>query len=254
MRYGWRISANFCRFSALKLAQTPTCCKAPASLRVQHSTASNALPNNTPYWNYENIGVFFLVLVFIGFALRLLVRFHLLSRSELSNPSVPLQFLLVASLTLDLYLVLKVRHHRSVLHSLGWVWPRPIYVIVGLIAGVLLALGVVRHLHHRHRSTPQIGLIELPPLGALLGPVFEKSLFRGCLLPLLSQTTGNIIAVILTAFLFALFHQPTDLAHWVSSTITGVAYGWIRVVSRSTVAATLMHSTYNLALWVAATI
>ena len=44
------------------------------------------------------------------------------------------------------------------------------------------------------------------------------------------------LAVILTAFLFALFHQPADLAHWVSFTATGVAYGWIRVASRSTTA------------------
>ena len=56
--------------------------------------ACDELPNDKPYWNYEDIGVFFLVLVLIGFALRLLVRFHLLPRSELNNPSVLLQFLL----------------------------------------------------------------------------------------------------------------------------------------------------------------
>lgn len=54
--------------------------------------------------------------------------------------------------------------------------------------------------------------------------------------------------MILTSFLFALFHQPTDLAHWVSFTVTGVAYGWIRVASRSTSAAALMHATYNLTI------
>ena len=58
----------------------------------------------------------------------------------------------------------------------------------------------------------------------------------------------QIVAVILTAFLFALLHQPTDLAHWVSFTTAGVAYGWIRVASGSTMAAALMHATYNLAL------
>ena len=102
--------------------------------------ACDDLPNDKPYWNYEDIGVFFLVLVLIGFVLRLLVRFHLLARSELNNPSVLLQFLLIASLILALYLVLKLRHHRPVLRSLGWVWPRPVYVIVGLIAGVFTGL------------------------------------------------------------------------------------------------------------------
>ena len=72
------------------------------------------------------------------------------------------------------------------------------------------------------------------------------------LLPLLAQTTGNVVAVILTALLFALLHQPTDLAHWVLFTATGAAYGWIRVASGSTMAAALMHATYNLDLCVAA--
>ena len=101
--------------------------------------ACDELPNNKPYWNYEDIGIFFLVLVLIGFVLRLLVRFHLLARSELRNPSVLLQFLAIASLTLALYLVLKLRHHRPVLHPLGWIWPRPVYVTAGPLAGVLLA-------------------------------------------------------------------------------------------------------------------
>jgi membrane protease YdiL (CAAX protease family) len=215
--------------------------------------ACDDLPNDKPYWNYEDIGVFFLVLVLIGFVLRLLVRFHLLAQSELSNPSLLLQFLLIASLFLALYLVLKLRHHRSVLRSLGWVWPHPVSVIVGLLAGVLLASGVALYLRYCHRSTPQIGLLELLFLGASLGPILEESFFRGCLLPLLAQTTGNIVAVILTSFLFALLHQPTDLAHWVSFTVTGVAYGWIRVASGSTMAAALMHATYNLDLCLSGT-
>jgi membrane protease YdiL (CAAX protease family) len=59
--------------------------------------------------------------------------------------------------------------------------------------------------------------------------------------------------VILTAILFALFHQPTDLSHWVSFAATGVAYGWIRVASRSTAAAAVMHAMYNLAIFLSAT-
>jgi membrane protease YdiL (CAAX protease family) len=223
-------------------------------VRVQHSMACNDLPDDKPYWNYEDIGIFFLILVIIGFVLRLLVRFHLIARSELSNPSVLLQVLLIASLTLALYLVLKLRHHRPVVHSLGWVWPRPVYLIIGLIAGMLLASGVAFYLRYCHRGTPQIGLTELLFLGISLGPVLEESFFRGCLLPLLGQTSGNIVAVILTALLFALFHQPADLGHWVSFTATRVVYGWIRVASRSTVAATLTHATYNFALCLSATL
>jgi len=85
------------------------------------------------------------------------------------------------------------------------------------------------------------------------GPILEESFFRGCLLPLLAQTTGSVPAVILTALLFALLHQPGNLAHWVSLTGTGVAYGGIRVASRSTTTAALMHAIYNRALFAGAT-
>ena len=91
-------------------------------------------------------------------------------------------------------------------------------------------------------------------LGISLGPILEESLFRGCLLPLLAQTTGRIPAVILTAFLFSVFHEPADMAHWVSFTATGLAYGWIRVVSGSTTAAAVMHATYNFVLCCSATV
>ena len=58
--------------------------------------------------------------------------------------------------------------------------------------------------------------------------------------------------MILTALLFALFHQPADLAHWLTFTGTGVAYGCIRMASGSTTAGALMHATYNLALFLSA--
>ena len=156
-------------------------------------------------------------------------------------------------LSLALNSVLGLRHHPRVLRSLGWAWPHPVYVIVGLITGVLLASGVALYLRYCHRSTPQIGLMELLLLGVSLAPILEESLFRGVLLPLLAQTTGKVAAVILTALLFALLHQTTDLTHWVSFTATGAAYGWIRLASGSTMAAALMHATYNLGLCLSAT-
>ncbi len=73
------------------------------------------LDDAKPYWSYEDIGVFFLVLVLLGSVLRFLVRLGLLQRSELTDPSFGLQFAMVASLSLALYLVLKIRHHQPVL-------------------------------------------------------------------------------------------------------------------------------------------
>jgi hypothetical protein len=222
-------------------------------LRTLWSTVKNGLAYAKPYWNYEDIGIFFLVLVLLGSVLRLAVRFHLLPRSEIMNPGFALQVAVVTSLSLALYLVLKFRHDQPVLQPLGWVWPRTAYMVVALLGGLFLASGVALYLNFRSQSQPPMGVVELLVVGFVLGPMLEESLFRGCLLPLLAQTTGSGIAVILTAILFALFHQPADVAHWISFTATGVAYGWIRVSSRSTAAATVMHATYNLVLFLSDT-
>ena len=223
-------------------------------MRAHWSVTRNYLDHPKPYWSYEDIGVFFLVLVLLSSVLRLFVRFHLLPRSELTDPGFGLQFAVVLSLSLGLYLVLKSRHHQPVLRPLGWVWPRPAHILVALIAGILMGSGVALYLRFRNQSATPVPIAELLVLGFLLGPILEESLFRGCLLPLLAQTTGNGPAVILTALLFALFHQPPNLAHWVSFTATGIAYGWIRVASRSTAAAAVMHATYNLTVFLSATV
>ncbi len=212
----------------------------------------SGLEEEKPYWSYEDIGVFSLVLAALGPILHLFTRFHLLSRSELENPGLALQFALIVSLILALYLVLKLRHRRPVLRPLGWVWPCTAYVIVAPLLGVLLAAGVSVYLRLRGQSTPTMPLVEIVILGLVLGPILEESFFRGCLLPVLAHTVGKSFAVVLTALLFALFHSPANLAHWASFTGTGVAYGWIRVTSRSTTAPALAHAAYNLALFLLA--
>jgi len=212
----------------------------------------SGLEEEKPYWSYEDIGVFSLVLAALGPILHLFTRFHLLSRSELENPGLGLQFAMIVSLILVLYLVLKLRHRRPVLRPLGWVWPCTAYVIVAPLLGVLLAAGVSVYLRLRGQSTPTMPLVEIVILGLVLGPILEESFFRGCLLPVLAHTVGKSFAVVLTALLFALFHSPANLAHWASFTGTGVAYGWIRVTSRSTTAPALAHAAYNLALFLLA--
>ena len=88
-------------------------------MRAHWSVTKNHLEHPKPYWSYEDIGVFFLVLVLLGLVLRLFVRFHLLPRSELTDPGFGLQFAVVVSLSLALYLVLKFRHHQPVLQAIG---------------------------------------------------------------------------------------------------------------------------------------
>jgi membrane protease YdiL (CAAX protease family) len=208
----------------------------------------SGLEDEKPYWSYEDIGVFSLVLAGLGPILHFLARLHLLPRSELENPGLGLQFAVIVSLIPALYLVLKLRHWRPVFQPLGWVWPHTAYVILAPLLGASLAAGVAVYLRLHGQSTPTMPLVEIVVLGLVLGPILEESFFRGFLLPVLAYTVGKILAVVLSALLFALFHSPANLAHWASLTGTGIAYGWIRVTSRSTTAPALAHATYNLAL------
>lgn len=205
-----------------------------------------------PYWGYEDIGIFFIVLVLLAPLFRVLVRFRVLPPTDLANPGTGLQVGFVASLIIALYSVLKLRHQQPVLRPLGWVRPTLPYTVAALFLGSSSASAVALYLPLRNQSTPQAPVIELLLLGVLLGPILEESLFRGCLLPVLAESIGNTAAVLTTAILFALFHGPINLAHWISFTATGVAYGWLRVASRSTTTAALMHAAYNLALFLLA--
>jgi uncharacterized protein len=217
-----------------------------------HSASAHGRVFPKPYWGYDDIGIFFLILVLLTPVFHLLVYFHLLRRSDLANPSARLQFVLVAFLSVTLYLVLKLRHHQPVLGPLGWVAPSSAYTVAALLLGISFASAVALYLRLRNQRTPPIPILELLVVGLVLGPILEESLFRGCLLPLLAQTTGDVAAVIITAFLFTLLHGPANMAHWISFSLTGVAYGWLRVASRSTTAAALMHTIYNLTLFLSA--
>jgi membrane protease YdiL (CAAX protease family) len=208
--------------------------------------------NESPCSSYEDIGVFSLLLTVLRPVLGLFVRFRLLPRGEVEHPGFGLQVAVILVLMLALYVILKARHRRSVLHVLGWVWPRTRYLMLAPLVGVLLA-GVAIRLHGQAQNTRIFPLVEAVMLGVVLGPILEESFFRGCLLPVLADSLTNGLAVILTALMFALFHNPANLAHWVSFSGSGVAYGWIRVTSRSTTAATLTHASYNLVLLIFAT-
>src|SRR5215469_12305380 len=170
------------------------------------------------FWGYEDIGAFLLLPVFLGLILRLLVRLDFLSRFAIINPSTGLQSAVVALLGAGLYFILRLRYRQPVLKPL------------------------------RNQVPPTIPISELLILGLVFGPILEESLFRGCLLPVLAQNTGTMPAVVITAVVFAIFHGPTNLEHCFAFTATGIAYGWVRMASRSTTAPAVMHAAYNLTL------
>jgi membrane protease YdiL (CAAX protease family) len=201
-----------------------------------------------PYWGYEDIGIFLLLVTLIAASLRLAVRLRLLSESWVTRPPIGFQVVLLLFLIFGFYSLLKLRYHRPVLKPLGWVWPPLRYFMLAPVLGSVFAVAVAVFVQLRHQVTAPVSIADVFVLSLVLGPILEESLFRGCLLPVLERSGGKLVAVVVTALLFALFHGPVNAALWFWLTATGIAYGWMRIASESTSASALMHASYNLAL------
>lgn len=216
------------------------------------SPAVNARSEESPYWSYGDLGIFIFALALLALALHVLARLHLVANGQMHHPTDALQTVIVLSLSGTLYGVLKLRYRRPVLRPLGWVRPKTRHAVASLGAGAIMAASVLLYQHFESRNFPFAPSWRWFLLISLLAPILEESLFRGCLLPLIAKSTGNALAVILTAVAFALFHGPTDLAHFISFTVTGIAYGWMRVASGTTTVPAMAHAAYNIAVLAAA--
>ena len=205
-----------------------------------------------PYWSYEDIGIYFFVLVLLGAVVRIAVRIHWLGSSALVTPSLALQTSVIVFLGLTLYLILKWRHRQPVVVPLGWILPDRRYTAIGLISGVVAAISVALVTHFRHAVIPSTSTVDFIVLGFFLGPILEESVFRGCLLQVLGRTLGSTASLAAAGVLFSAFRGPRDVTHWVWFGATGLAYGWMRLASQTTMAAELVHATCNLTLFLAA--
>ena len=200
-------------------------------------------------WDYTDICAFLICVVMFGSLLQLAILFHVLSPLALQQPTVLLQGVVLVWVLLALYATLKFRHGGAVWRALGWTLPSRRYLLVAPLGGILWAGVVILAVKSTSPAPfPHISL-ELLALAATLGPVVEESFFRGCLLPIIARNSGTPAAVILTAIVFAIFHQPPTLLHCACFVVSGILYGWVRVVSGSTTAAALTHSVYNLTLF-----
>lgn len=194
------------------------------------------------YWSYGDICILFIVLSCLNVALRLAVSLGFMERCELDQPSLGLHILVTSCLTCSLLAILKIRYHRPVWRSLGWILPSRRYLGAAALIGVLLALGgnVPGHWTNREATNWAWGFFAATGV-----PFFEETFFRGCLLPLVARSMSSVAAIFVTALLFSVFHQPRTMVQWGWVVATGVAYGWIRLASGSTTASAMMHIAYN---------
>ena len=143
------------------------------------------------------------------------------------------------------------------LRRLGWVSPRQGFWLYSLIAGLAAAGGVWWFARIFHQSLGRVPPAQRILLASSSGPMIEEMLFHGLLFWLIFELLRRMglplaaavgATVFLTAIAFALSHNDRHGPRLYATILTGIAFGWLRVRSGSTAAATLMHAVYNLVL------
>jgi uncharacterized protein len=221
-----------------------------------------------PTWNYNDLVLFvFLAMLSIGAAQLLAYlaagALHL-SKIDGALVLMPSQLLLYALLFLALFCILKLQYGRPFLASLAWV-DFSFSAATALSTGLILAFAnglAARLLHTPELDTPiqhlfdrRITAIEFGFIGITVGPLCEEFVFRGFMQPLFVRTLGPVVGILVTSALFGSLHLAQNQFTWQSGlliTLAGVAFGWMRQVSGSTRASTLMHSAYNFTYFLAA--
>jgi membrane protease YdiL (CAAX protease family) len=134
-----------------------------------------------------------------------------------------------------------------------WGW-----IDLGLyVAGMLLLVaGLYQIVLHFRLSAAAAGAItDVPgPLAILYLILRGRTVWRGAVLPVILRHAKPLLAAFLTGIAFSLEHvlfreRFPSLSTLLSITLTGTAYGLVRIQTQSTLTAALMHGCYNLTLF-----
>jgi hypothetical protein len=218
-----------------------------------------------PFWSYQDlvllVGLALPVMVVSALAVQV-VSWMLPGGAMLPAVGVlAAQFLAYAAWFLVLWAIIRLRYGRPFWHSLAWIQPGrgilryalfgPLLAISVGIAGALLRTPDIE-LPMMELMRDRLSLILVGAFAVSLGPLCEELAFRGFFLPLLARSIGAAAAVLATSAVFALLHGPQYAWSWrhlVLITAAGAAFGVVRLRTGSTSAATVMHATYNLTLF-----
>ncbi|MDP2996810.1 MAG: type II CAAX endopeptidase family protein [Bryobacterales bacterium] len=224
--------------------------------------APSAPPARYPFWGYQDLALFAgLAVPSLLLAFGLVQAVILVSGLHPAGKAGPLmagQFLGYGFLFLSLYGLLKLRYGRPFWASLGWVRPRaglwtsvfggPVLALLVAVLGLALQTPEME-MPIKDLLTDRFSITLVALFATTLGPLCEELAFRGFLLPLVSRSLGRAVGVLIAAMPFAILHAPQYSWSWrhiLLIALAGTVFGWMRLWSRSTIAATLMHAGYNL--------
>lgn len=91
-------------------------------------------------------------------------------------------------------------------------------------------------------------------MAVLIAPVFEETIFRGYMYPVLARSWGVAASVIVTGTIFGLLHASQLWGGWgqiALLVVVGIIFTYVRAVTRTVLASYLLHVSYNSFLFIA---
>lgn len=152
-------------------------------------------------------------------------------------------------------LVTRERRQPNFLSAIHWNWPRNIgpYIFTGFVLS--LALQLLSHLLPMPKSLPIDTFFRttaeawvLTIFGITLAPLMEELFFRGFLYPVLVRGIGKPVAILFTAFTFALLHGGQLMFAWgpvLVIFLVGMVLTMVRAYKDSVASSLLIHVAYN---------
>jgi len=172
---------------------------------------------------------------------------------------------LVVSVVILGYLAaqMRLRFNRPFWRTLGW---RSIHIdktpslvaYLGLIfSGFLLsilvqlgsvAVGTKGKLPIEAFFQDRRAALLLMLMSVLLAPLFEETIFRGYIYPVVARSFGVTTGIIATGTLFGLLHAQQLWGGWDQIgllILVGIVFTWLRAVTKTVLASYLVHLSYN---------
>jgi membrane protease YdiL (CAAX protease family) len=219
-------------------------------------------------WDVAAVLCFTLAAVFLFSTLTLGVAHVLTSKQHVSwsdlasNPIVVIGAQVTAYPIVILLMMTLVRNkaRERFWPAIRWNWPGPA-MLRFLIAGAAFAfavefasrwLPIPKSLPVDRFFTDANGAYLMAAFGVTLAPLLEELFFRGMLYPVLRQSVGVGLAIMLTAIAFAFIHGAQLGYAWaplLSIFVVGIVFTVVRERTNSVAASFLMHCGYNFALF-----
>lgn len=219
-------------------------------------------PERYPFWGYSDLFLFVGLLipsVLVSSALlRVLFAIFGVHPAAVSVLVVlPEQLLSYALIFGSLALILRLQYDRSFWRSLAWTPSRLPFGLV-MICGIGCALAVAylgSLIQAPTKANPMTELMQgrtsmilMAIFGTTIAPISEELVFRGFLQPLLVRTFGAVAGILIASLPFGFLHfreYGNSWRHAVLIALAGTCFGWMRQVTGSTRASSLMHAAYN---------